>query len=237
MSLNVLKIVFIFILGIGGGIFADQILWPYLVERPLLYQYRLEQSPVYVTERREVVIKENSAVTSAIEKVEKAVVGVRTRTGDTFLEGSGLIVASDGLMVTLASLVPQGSPFSFFVDGQTVSFQILKRDLKNNLALVKIGKTNLPTVGFADSAKLKAGERVFLIGAVFEGKEVGKAVNVGIIRSLNEDSFETNIFETSNLAGSPLFDVEGNTIGLSIIGIDGQVSAIPVTQIKQFLGF
>lgn len=236
MSQNVLKIVFTFILGIGGGIFADQILWPYLVERPLFYQYRLEQSPVYVTERREVVIRENSAITSAVEKVEKAVVGVRTKTGQTFLEGSGLIVAADGLMVTLASLVPQGSPFSFFVDGQAVSFQILKRDLKSNLALVKIEGVNLPTIGFADLAKLKAGERVFLVGAVFEGKSVKKTVNVGIIRNIGENSFETNISEKDNLAGSPLFNVEGNAVGLSVIDA-GQVSAIPVSQIKQFLGF
>ena len=107
---TLLKILAIFILGIFGGIFADQILWPYFVEKPLFYQYRLEKNPIYVTEKKEIRIQENTALTDAIEKVEKAVIGVRTKTGSgKFLAGSGLILTSDGLVVTLADLVPQGS--------------------------------------------------------------------------------------------------------------------------------
>ena len=147
----VLKVLAIFILGIFGGIFADQILWPYFIEKPLFYQYRLEQSPVYVTEKKEVTITENIALQNAIEKVEKTIIGVQTKTKTgKILAGSGLILTSDGLVVTLADLVPQGGNSSFFVDGETASFQILKRDLKENLALIKIEKTNLPTVGFAN---------------------------------------------------------------------------------------
>jgi len=80
MLKNIFKILAIFIIGMVGGIFADQIFWPYFVERPLFYQYRLEQSPVYVTERKEVYIQENVVLKNAIEKVEKVVVGVRTET-------------------------------------------------------------------------------------------------------------------------------------------------------------
>ena len=71
MLKNIFKIIAIFILGTVGGIFADQILWPYFVERPLFYQYKLEKSPVYVTERKEVFIQENTALEEAIEKVGK----------------------------------------------------------------------------------------------------------------------------------------------------------------------
>ena len=157
---NIFKIVVFFVIGMVGGIFADQIFWPYFVERPLFYQYRLEKSPVYVTERKEVIIQENTALKEAIEKVEKSVVGVKTQTkAGEVLEGSGLIVTSDGLMITLAELVPQDSFFSFFVDGTPHQIngggQILKRDLKDNLALVKIEETNLPTVSFANLEKIK----------------------------------------------------------------------------------
>ena len=128
MLKNLFKIVGIFILGIGGGIFADQILWPYFIERPLFHQYRLEQSPVYLTERKEVTIQENVALKNAIERVEKTVVGVRSVKKDgKILESSGLIITSDGLVITLAEIVPQGSTFGFFVDGEKVNFQILKR--------------------------------------------------------------------------------------------------------------
>jgi len=235
---TLLKILGVFILGIFGGIFADQILWPYFIERPLFYQYRLEKNPIYLTERKEITIQENVALKNAIEKVEKTVIGVKTKTkaGKT-LEGSGLIVTSDGLLVTLADLVPQGSNFSFFVDGEIASFQILKRDLKENLVLIKIEKTNLPTVSFFDFEKLKLGERVFLVGVVFEKTGPQKIVNEGIVKSFDEDKIETNISENENLSGSPLFDIEGNVLGLNKINSDGKVISIPVSKIKTFAGF
>jgi len=234
----VLKVLAIFILGIFGGIFADQILWPYLIERPLFYQYRLEQSPVYVTERKEITVQENVALENAIEKVEKVVIGAKTVTkSQEVLEGSGLTVTSDGLLVTLAELVPKGSDFSFFVDGEQVSFQILKRDLKENLALVKVGKANLPTVGFADLEKIKLGERVFLVGIIFEKAGLQKIVNEGIVKSFSQDFIKTNIFEKNILKGSPLFNIEGEVLGINEIDSEGNIAAIPISKIKSFAGF
>jgi len=235
----VLKVLAIFILGIFGGIFANQILWPYFIERPLFYQYRLEKNPIYVTEKNEIRIQENTALTDAIEKVEKAVIGARTKTKvGKFLEGSGLILTSDGLVVTLADLVPQGSNPSFFVDGEMASFQILKRDLKENLALIKIEKTNLPTVAFANLEKLKLGERVFLVGMVFEKiTSPGLVVNEGIVKSFDENSIQTNIFEKIRLQGSPLFNIEGEVLGLNTIDSEGKIITIPISKIKSFSGF
>jgi len=237
MKKEISQVLLLFIFGIAGGIFADQILWPYFIERPLFHQYRLEQSPVYVTERKEIIITENIALENAVEKVEKVVAGVRTKTGaGKVLEGSGLIVTSDGLLVTLADLVPRGSTFSFFVDGEMAHFQILKRDLEENLALVKIEKTNLPTAGFANLEKIKLGQRVFLVGIVFEENGLQEIVNEGIIKTFNQDLILTNISEETILQGSPLFDIEGNILGLNEIDKTGQVLTIPITKIKHFIG-
>ena len=237
MTKNILKIIAIFIIGMIGGIFADQIFWPYFVERPLFYEYDLEKAPVYVTEIKEITVQENTALTEAIEKVEKAVVGVKSETlsGKT-LEGSGLIVTSDGLMVTLAELVPQGSDFSFFVDGQRLSYQILKRDSKTNLALIKLEEENLPTVSFANLDKLKLGERIFLVGLIFEKESPSNIVNEGIVKSFDEDYIKTNIFENYLLAGSSLFNIKGEALGLNTIDSEGKVISIPITKIKQFIG-
>ncbi|MFH1462621.1 MAG: S1C family serine protease [bacterium] len=239
MPKNILKIIIFFVIGMVGGIFADQILWPYFIERPLFYEYRLEQNPVYLTDVKEIFIQENTALSQAVEKVKETVVGVRAKakTGE-ILEGSGLIITYDGLMVTLAELVPQGSDFSFFVGGKPVSFQVLKRNSENNLALVKLEETNLPTVGFGNFEKIKLGERIFLVGAVFDplAARPQPVVNTGIIRSLGQDFIETNIFEKSGLKGSPLFDIEGNVLGINSISPDGRVMAIPVSQIKAFIG-
>src|SRR4030042_4636812 len=242
MSKKLLIIIGVFVVGIVGGIFADQILWPYFIERPLFYEYGLEKNPVYLTETNQIYIQENTALVDAIERVEKTVVGIKTKTKyGTILQGSGLIVTSDGLMVTLAELVPQGATFSFFLDGKEVSFQILKRDLQENLSLLKLSDSSLTTAGFASLDKLKLGERVFLVGITFGSvkdgvQQVGKTVNEGIIKSFDQNSIQTNIIESVLSAGSPLFNIQGEILGINTINSKGNVSAIPISKIKAFMG-
>jgi len=253
MAKSVLKIIAVFIIGTVGGIFADQILWPYFIERPLFHQYRLEQTPIYVTEKKETTlyVQENLALRKTVEDVIPAVVGVKTKTtGGEVLKGSGLIVTSDGLIVTLASLVPKGSEFYFFVDDKWPAYQILKRDLENDLALIKIERGGLKTRGFADLEKIKLAEPVFLVGMDFDVAIPESAtttqsqfllspqptVNTGIITTFDENIIKTNISEKTEVDGSPLFNLEGRVVGLSIIEKDGSVSTIPIDIVRDFVG-
>lgn len=221
----------------AGGIFATQILWPYFVERPFFYNQLPQNSP-NVTDGKEIIIQENVALQNTIVKVEKAVVGIitKTKSGQT-ITGSGLIVTSDGLMVTLAELLPQGENFTFFVDGKVLNYQVLKRDLKNNLALVKIEGENLTTVSFANLEELKLGERIFLVGIIFDKETPLKIVNEGIVKFFNNDYIRTNIFEKKTLSGSPLFNIKGELVGLNTIDSEGKVTAISITKIRDFIKF
>lgn len=236
MTKNILKIIAVFAIGTVGGIFADQILWPYFIERPLFYKYRLEQAPIYVTERNEIIIQENTALIEAIEKVEKAVVGIRSqsKTGKV-LEGSGLVVTSDGLVITLADLVPSGWEVSLFLDGKTMTPKVLQRT--DDLALLKIEQTNLPTASFADFNSIKLGERVFLVGVIFEDEVPQKNVNEGIIKTFNTETLQTSVFDSTDLQGSSLFNIEGQLVGLNTVDKYGRVSAISIKQIRDFLQF
>jgi S1-C subfamily serine protease len=237
MAKNLLKILAIFVIGMVGGIFAEEIFWPYFVERPLFYKYKLEKPPIYVTEKKEIHIQENIALKDAISKVEKTVVLIRTKTKTgKNLEGSGFILTSDGLIITLAELVPEGSKISLFVDGEIFSPQVLKRDLDKNLALLKIERKNLSTTGFFNFEKLKLGERVFLIGATFKDGNVKEFVDEGIVKSFDENKIETNIQSSKEILGTPLFDIEGNLLGLNYLTKEGIFLSIPVTQIKSFAG-
>jgi len=237
MKKILLQLLLAFSIGIVGGIFGDQILWPYLVERPLFQQYRLEQNPVYVTEREEIFIQENTALQEAIDKVKDTVVGLTVTTGSGMVKGSGLILTADGLVLTLADLVPQGGEIDFFVQEEAVDFRILKRDYDNNLALVKIERNDLPTVEFANLDELRTGERIFLVGAPPREGEAVKMANQGIVKYFDEDFIHTSIFEATSLNGSCLFDIEGRFLGLNTIDYWGRVNAIPVDQVRDFVGF
>ncbi len=214
---------------------------PYLATKPYFQRFQfikiLTEREVIVNPKETVIIQENVALQQAVEKIERIVIGVRTKTkGGKILEGSGLILTSDGLVVTLASLVPFGSEFNFFWEGEKLPFQILKRDLKTNLALIKVEKNNLPTTGFADLEKIKLGQRVFLLGIVFENEQPKKIVNEGIIKTFDENTIRTNIFEKNILKGSPLFNIKSEVVGLNTIDLEGKVAAVSISKIKEFVG-
>ncbi len=238
MKNKILKIIcFLFVI-ILGGLIAQQLVWPFLVQYSFFARYDWKEPAIYnITEREEYYIQESVALEKSIERVEKAVIGVKTITPDNqVLEGSGLILTSNGIAITLAELIPLGSSFSFYIESQPVSFQVLKRDLANNLALIKIEGDNLRTLSFANQEKLKLGERVFLYAFLFD-EEISPVVNEGIIRSLNENLIETNIVEEELLLGSPLFNIEGQFLGLNCINKEGRIVAIPVNKIRDFTGF
>lgn len=236
MAKSFLKILAILVIGAAGGVFAD---------RFLSFWEKDSTAPVYVTEQKEtkVYVQENTAIRDAVQDVLPAVVGVKTTTsaGESLL-GSGIVLTADGLVVTLASLVPQGSQFAFFVDGEWSNFQILKRDMQSDLALIKLERSGLKTRGFADDEKIKLAEPVFLVGndffdVVSTTISPKNIVNAGIVSAKITGFIKTNIFDKSFMAGSPLFNIEGKVVGLAEIGDDGRVFAVPASVIRTFTGF
>ena len=242
---NISKIIAILMLGAIGGLLFQVFVLPYLIAHPYFERFQFvknfKEREVIINPKEEVVIRENIALENAIETVEKTVVGIQTKTkSGKILEGSGLVVTSDGLVVTFADLVPASSDISFFVEGEEIPSQILKRDSRENLALVQLEKSNLTTCSFAELEKIKLGERVFLIGVIFEktgSLNISNIVNMGIIKSFGKEYIKTNIFEKKILNGSPLFNIEGNVLGLNTIDKDGKVIALPIDKIKSFAGF
>jgi S1-C subfamily serine protease len=241
MFKKVLKFVAILVLGGIGGFLYQAFLLPYLATNPYFGKFKFikdfKERQTIVYPKEVVIIRENSALEDAVDKVGKTVVGIKAskKNGQT-IEGSGLILTSDGLLITLNSLLPAGYIFNVFLDGETVPFQVLKRDPNQNLALIKIEKNNLQTTGFADFGKIEIGERIFLVGALFEKAGLKKTVNEGVVKNFNESLIKTNIIEETNLAGSSLFDIEGNLLGINTVDKLGRVSAIPLNKIREFSG-
>ncbi|MDD5145086.1 MAG: trypsin-like peptidase domain-containing protein [Candidatus Pacebacteria bacterium] len=233
MKKNIFKFAAIFVVGMIGGIFANQIFWPYFVIRPLFEKYNLDSRPVYMTEIKEVTVRENTALKDAAEKVNKSVVGIKSPSGG--IKGSALIVTSDGFAVTLNELISQSSS-TVLLEGDQYPARVLKRDVKNNLVLLKIEDGSLPTVSFAKLEELKSGERVFLLGVIENSTTTQAAVNEGIVRSFNKDFIETNIVEEKKLKGSVLFNIGGDALGINLVGEDGKVEAIPISKVRQFMG-
>ncbi len=229
----------VFLGGLISGLIFQVLIFPYLLANSYFSKFQFiknfKEGKIIINTKEQIIVAEETALEKAIAQVEKSVVGIQAKTSDGTIYGSGLIVTSDGLVITLVDLAPAGASISVFYEGEKIKPQILKRDYKNNLALLKIEKTNLKTCGFCNGEEAALGQRVFLIGITPTALE--EVVNEGIVKSFNEEVIKTNITEAGSLRGSPLFNIEGNLVGLNIIDSLGKVSAIPIQKIKTFAGF
>jgi len=233
-----LKFFLVLIIGAVGGILSTQILWPYFIEKPFFEKYKIKETPTQIIQKEEIRIQENTALTEAIEKIQNKIVVITSKTSfGKWIDGSGVVITNDGLVLTLASLVPAGTESYLFLDGKKFTPTVLKRDYKNNLALLKIEQTNLGVAPFVKIEDIKLGDRVFLLWASFKNEKRQNSVNEGIIKTFNEDFVETNITETYAVQGSPLFNIKGEMIGLNILDATGKVKAISIQKIKDFTGF
>lgn len=232
----ILKYIGILILGAVGVFAFEFFVLPYLLTDPNFSDFQFvknfKEGKIIVNQTQQVYIQENTALENAIKNAQKSIVAIQK---NSVIAGSGLIATSDGSVITLASLAPAGSKINVFLNGEALTYQIIKKDLKNNLALIKIEKKDLFTVGFADFDKLMLGQKVFLSG-VLAANTSNRFANEGIIRSFDNNIIKTNISEKFIASGTPLFNISGELVGLNFIDQDGKISAISINTIKSFLG-
>lgn len=222
MIRRIFLIACIFVLGAAGGIWAQAFLLPYLGwnARTQLVQ---QVSRISVTEQ--------AALEKTVEKSSRAVVSVQSSGAR---RGSGLVVTSDGLILTRASLVPSGFSVSVSLDQslEKILAQVLKRDAVNNLALLKVEKSGLATAGFMNDGDLKPGMTLVLIAR----SDTGTIVNEGVVRSVAGDLIQSTMTETAASTGAAIFTVEGRVAGIAAITSSGSVTVIPASFLRSFLG-
>ena len=188
-------------------------------------------APVRITERQEVIIQENKALKDAAAKVVDIAAGIKvTKSTGAAAYGSGVIFTSDGMVAVPYSLFPPGAAAEVTARGKKAAFEVLKRDKAQNLVILKLKDPNWPTAGFYQLDNLKMGERVFLAGTLAGG---GNFVNEGIVRNFTAGLITTSIYEKAEAEGSPMFDIEGNIMGIASIDKTGQVIVIPISKIRE----
>ncbi len=240
---KVLNLLLILIIGGLGGILADQFLLPYLAtitpfsEIGFIHQAGNGTTIIHPTER--IIVTENEALEKAIDKISPCLVVIQAYQNESLLsQGTGFIMTSDGLIITAADLLPsRANQYLVFQNGQSLTGQLVKKDLENNLALLKIEKTNLPVVSLVNLEELRLGQRIVIIGLKYHQDEFLPFVNLGVIRSINHQLLEVNLDEENSLAnGGPLINVKGQVVGLNLVDYKGLLKTIPANRIKEFIG-
>ena len=145
--------------------------------------------------------------------------------------GSGVIVSRDGLVLTNNHVVAgESGRISLrqlpavtvsLGDRREVEAQIVGVDPATDLALLKVAASNLPTVPWGDSSRLKVAEWVLAIGNPFQ---LNQTVTLGIISALGrtnvgisayEDFIQTDAAINPGNSGGALVNARGELVGIN----------------------
>ena len=146
--------------------------------------------------------------------------------------GSGFIIDKKGIVITNNHVIQDADDIIVRVNGdQEFKAKVLGADPLMDIAVLQL-ETNekfIP-VAFGDSDKARIGDWVIAIGNPFG---LGGTVTAGIISARNrsiglsryEDFIQTDASINSGNSGGPLFDMEGNVIGINtaILGRNGSI--------------
>jgi serine protease Do len=163
--------------------------------------------------------------------------------------GSGVIISSDGYIVTNNHVVDGADQLTVTVDdGRELTAKVIGRDPLTDIAVIKVDAKDLPAVTFADTSKIEVGDRVLAIGNPFgigetvtSGIVSAKGRRVGLLSDVKgfENFIQTDAAINPGNSGGALIDIDGRVIGINTAilsrsgGFQGVGLAVPANLVSQ----
>ncbi len=137
--------------------------------------------------------------------------------------GSGVIVSPDGYILTNHHVVNGAQKIRVdFTDGRTFDARVVGSDQPSDLAVLKIGASNLPTMPMGDADGARVGDVVLAVGNPLG---IGQTVTMGIISAKGratgasegafEDFIQTDAPINQGNSGGALVNTRGELIGIN----------------------
>jgi serine protease Do len=143
--------------------------------------------------------------------------------------GSGFVYRSDGMILTNWHVVDGATDVTVaFNDGTKLTGRVVDSDPTDDLAIVKVDATGLPTAEIGSSADLQTGQTVVAIGSplgtftdsVTSGilSALGRSIDVGGAsgREHLSNLLQTDAAINEGNSGGPLLDLSGKVIGINV---------------------
>ena len=167
--------------------------------------------------------------------------------------GSGFLISADGYIVTNNHVIDGADEINVeLYSGKTLSAKVIGTDPNTDIAVLKVESDEpLPFVPFGDSDKMRVGDWVMAVGnPLGQGFSVSSGIVSARGRALQgsyDDYIQTDAAINRGNSGGPLFDMDGEVIGVNTailspnggsIGIgfamSSEVVSNVVNQLRQF---
>lgn len=164
--------------------------------------------------------------------------------------GTGFIVSSNGLIVTNRHVIDiSGASYTVVTkDNKTYPASIVLKDPNQDIAILKINTTGLPTLSLGDSSTISVGQTAIAIGnalgqfsnTVSEGIVSGLARSITATENSGQSEQLQQVIQTDaaiNLgnSGGPLLNLYGQVVGINTAIVQGAQNigfAIPINNAK-----
>jgi serine protease Do len=146
------------------------------------------------------------------------------QTGPKKGTGSGVIISSDGYIVTNNHVVDFADEVKVTLpapDNRVMTAKVVGKDPRYDVAVLKINASNLPAIQKGNSDALRIGEWVLAIGYPYD---IGTTVTAGIISAKDkklrednpmEDFLQTDAVVNPGNSGGALVDGQGRLVGIN----------------------
>ncbi|HEU0090000.1 MAG TPA: trypsin-like peptidase domain-containing protein, partial [Pseudonocardiaceae bacterium] len=173
------------------------------------------------------------SVAAVAERVLPAVVSLEFRVGDNGGFGSGVVINPDGYLLTNnhvvapAATTPNATLEAVFSEGTRVPAQIVGRDPKTDLAVLKVNVANPTVAQLGRSSALQPGDTVIAIGSPLG---LAGTVTTGIVSAVDRpvrlegeagdsaaviDAIQTDAAINPGNSGGALVDSSGAVVGIN----------------------
>ncbi len=142
--------------------------------------------------------------------------------------GSGVIVSSDGYIVTNNHVVDKATSLKVALsDGRSFTAKTVGTDPQTDLAVIRIQASDLPVLPFADSNGARVGDLCFAIGNPYEQDHT---VTMGIVSAKGrhleasthiQDFIQTDAAINPGNSGGALINARGQLIGINSMILTG----------------
>ncbi len=153
--------------------------------------------------------------------------GYQRRQGPAMGSGSGVIIASNGYIVTNNHVIDRADKIQVILDDKrTFEATLVGADPNTDIALLKINADNLPALRYGNSDNVRVGEWVLAVGNPFNlnstvtaGIVSAKGRNVGILQGAGTYSVEafiqTDAAVNPGNSGGALVNLNGDLVGIN----------------------
>jgi S1-C subfamily serine protease len=187
----------------------------------------------------------NNAVVDIAERIRPAIVQIEVDTADAKASGSGVVIRSDGEILTNNHVVQDARSITVIMaDGKEHPARLIGSDPDTDVAVVKVDGGQFATAPLGSAEGLKVGFLAVAVGSPL-GLAGGPSVSVGVISALGRqvdskggppllDMIQTDAPIAPGSSGGALLDSSGAVIGIttaiavSDVGAEGLGFATPI---------